>query len=57
VEKSLLYRELPDAREAGDEGEPRFTMLETIREFGQETLAATGNEHPLRYRHARYFRD
>ena len=38
VEQSLLRQE------EGPEGEPRFTMLETIREFGLEQLAASGEE-------------
>ena len=36
VDKSLLRQE------AGSEGEPRFRMLETVREFGQEQLEASG---------------
>jgi predicted ATPase/DNA-binding CsgD family transcriptional regulator len=38
------------------EGEPRFTMLETIREFGLEHLAASGEAAPTRQAHATYFR-
>ncbi|HEX3303901.1 MAG TPA: LuxR C-terminal-related transcriptional regulator [Thermomicrobiales bacterium] len=34
--------------------EPRFQMLETIREFGLERLAETGDESATRERHARY---
>ena len=37
--------------------EPRYTMLETIREFGLERLAASGEEERVRGRHAAYFRD
>jgi non-specific serine/threonine protein kinase len=44
--KSLLYRE------GGPVGEPRYRMLETVREFGQERLAANGEEATLRERHA-----
>jgi len=36
-------------------GVPRFTMLETIREFAVERLAASGEEPDIRQRHARYF--
>ncbi|MGH2350731.1 MAG: ATP-binding protein, partial [Chloroflexota bacterium] len=32
-------------------------MLETVREFGQEQLAASGEERPVRERHAVFFRD
>jgi non-specific serine/threonine protein kinase len=33
-------------------GEPRYGMLETIREFGLERLAASGQEEEVRDRHA-----
>jgi predicted ATPase len=36
-------------------GQARFSMLETIREFGQERLAATGDLEPVRRRHAEHF--
>jgi predicted ATPase/class 3 adenylate cyclase len=39
----------------GSAGEPRFWMLETIREFGLERLAASGEDPELRRRHAYYF--
>ena len=46
VAKSLVVYE-------GDEdGAPRYRMLETIREFGQERLAASGQETVARRRHA-----
>jgi tetratricopeptide (TPR) repeat protein len=35
--------------------EPRYRMLETIREFAQERLGAGGEEGALRQAHARYF--
>ena len=35
--------------------EPRFSMLETVREFGLERLAAEGQSEDLHERHARYF--
>jgi DNA-binding CsgD family transcriptional regulator/Tfp pilus assembly protein PilF len=38
----------------GVDGEPRFVMLETIRDFAAEQLAAAGEE-AFRDRHARYF--
>ncbi|MDQ5853342.1 MAG: tetratricopeptide repeat protein, partial [Chloroflexota bacterium] len=49
VDKSLLRQE----EGAGDE--PRFQMLETIREYALERLAATGEEEALREQHAAYF--
>jgi predicted ATPase/DNA-binding CsgD family transcriptional regulator len=36
--------------------EPRFTMLETIREFGLERLRESGEEDDARDRHAAFFR-
>ena len=48
VEQNLIRR--MEAR-----GEPRFTILETIREFGLEQLAASGEEEDARDRHAAYF--
>ena len=49
VDKSLLQRE-----EQAD-GEPRFRMLETIREFALEQLAAAGDLERAREEHARFF--
>ena len=49
VDKSLLRQE------EGIGGEPRFVMLETIRDFGQECLVSA-NEVDVVYRaHARFF--
>ena len=38
--------------EDGSIGEPRYLMLETVREFGLERLAASGEEEPIRAAHA-----
>jgi non-specific serine/threonine protein kinase len=46
VDKSLLRRA------DGADGEPRFEMLETVREFGLERLAASGEEAAARRGHA-----
>ncbi len=46
VDKSLIRQETQA------DGQPRFRMLETIREFALEQLAATGEDEPLRERHA-----
>ena len=46
ADKSLLRQE------AGPGGEPRFFMLETVREFALEQLAASGEEDAIRERHA-----
>lgn len=42
-------------REYEIDGEPRFTMLETIREYSSERLAESGEEAPIRQRHAQFF--
>ncbi|MGY0021873.1 ATP-binding protein [Streptomyces sp. YJ-C3] len=50
VEKSVVIRvETPDGT--------RYRMLDTIREFGLEQLAALGDEEPTRRRHLAYFLD
>jgi predicted ATPase len=49
VDKSLLRQE------EGLEGEPRFRMLETIREFGWERLATSEEVEAVRHRHSRFF--
>ncbi|MDP9367733.1 MAG: tetratricopeptide repeat protein, partial [Chloroflexota bacterium] len=41
--------------EDGPDGEPRYRMLETVREFGLEGLAASGDEVVTREAHAAYF--
>src|SRR5215207_1656504 len=51
VDKSLLRQD------EGAEGEPRFRMLETVREYGLERLAASGEESTTRDRHAGFFLD
>jgi predicted ATPase/class 3 adenylate cyclase len=49
VDKSLLRRVEPP-------GQPsRFSMLETIREFGLEQLEASGDLAPVQRRHAEHF--
>ena len=48
VEQNLVRQE------AGPTGEPRFTMLETIREFGIEQLAAAQEVDEVRQRHAEH---
>jgi len=36
-------------------GQSRYRMLETVREFAAEQLAASGEEAPVRHAHAAYF--
>jgi predicted ATPase len=51
VDKSLLCQyQSPD-------GEPRFNMLETIREYALEQLDLSGEEQELRHRHAAHHLD
>jgi predicted ATPase/DNA-binding CsgD family transcriptional regulator len=49
IDKSLLRR-MP----GHDDREPRYTMLETIREFGLRALAEAGEEQATRAAHADY---
>jgi len=49
LDKSLLQQEV------GPGGEPRFTMLETVREFTLEQLAPTGEDDSIRQRHASWY--
>jgi predicted ATPase len=49
LDKSLLRQ----AEQAS--GEPRFRMLETIREYGLECLTASGEEPAVRRAHADYY--
>ena len=51
VGSSLVGRTEPD------DGPPRFSMLETIREFALERLEATGDRDTILQRHAEYFLD
>jgi len=52
LEQSLVIRRADETAEM-----PRFTMLETIREFGLERLTAGGQEASVRDRHAFYHRE
>jgi predicted ATPase/DNA-binding CsgD family transcriptional regulator len=56
VDKSLLLPAALDDAANDDLGEPRFGMLETVREFALEELARSGEEDALRRAHADYFR-
>ena len=49
VNQSLLRKE------EGPGGEPRFTMLETIREYALERLAESGEDEAIRQLHAKYY--
>ena len=49
LDKSLL-RQIDDPH-----GEPRFVMLELLREFGSEQLAVSGEQEQIRRWHAKFF--
>jgi predicted ATPase/class 3 adenylate cyclase len=49
LEQSLLRQDV------GSAGEPRFSTLETIREFGHELLDARGEAEEAQARHAAFF--
>ena len=49
MDKSLLRQV------EGVHGEPRFVVLEVLREFGREVLERNGEHDALRGRHARFF--
>jgi predicted ATPase/DNA-binding SARP family transcriptional activator/DNA-binding CsgD family transcriptional regulator/Flp pilus assembly protein TadD len=49
VEKSLVVVE------AGEEGAPRFRMLEPVRQYGHERLEESAEARATRYRHATFF--
>ncbi len=50
VDKSLLRVTIPE-----DGGEARYFLLETLREYGLEQLAASGEESSVRERHATWY--
>jgi predicted ATPase/DNA-binding XRE family transcriptional regulator len=52
VDNSLL---VPRAGASADHEEPRFAMLETIREYAAERLSSGGETEALRRAHALYF--
>ncbi len=49
VDKSLLRQE------GQDNGEPRWWMLQTLREFGLEVLSGAGEDEVIRQAHAEYY--
>lgn len=49
IDKSLLHQTEQESEE------PRFLMLETIREYGVECLGASGEEAVVQLAHARYY--
>jgi predicted ATPase/DNA-binding CsgD family transcriptional regulator len=55
AEQSLVLPGRQDDMEGNDDPEPAFTMLETVREYAWEQLAAQGELPDARARHAHYF--
>jgi tetratricopeptide (TPR) repeat protein len=55
LEALVRHSLLQMAGEAGEDGEVRFRMLETIHELATEQLEAAGEAEPLRRRHAEFF--
>jgi predicted ATPase/class 3 adenylate cyclase len=53
VVDSLVRKSLVVVERAG--GHARYGLLETVRQFAQDQLAATGSSGEVRDRHARYF--
>jgi tetratricopeptide (TPR) repeat protein len=53
IDHSLVQQAI--AVTPGGSDEPRFTMLETIREYALECLAERGEEEILRWRYAAYY--
>ncbi|HEY1298508.1 MAG TPA: AAA family ATPase, partial [Chloroflexota bacterium] len=51
VDKSLIRREISPS----SQGEPRFAMLETVREYARERLDEAHEREVLRRRHAQYY--
>jgi predicted ATPase/class 3 adenylate cyclase len=51
LSKSLVHRQRSSS---SSDGEPRFGMLETIREFGLDQLEASGELNAVRRNHAEY---
>ena len=49
ADQSVLHQQ------EGPSSEPRFTMLETIREYALELLESSGEAEALRRRHLHYF--
>ncbi|MGK2856805.1 MAG: protein kinase domain-containing protein [Thermoanaerobaculia bacterium] len=49
VDKSFVRQD------AASDGEPRFSLLETIRDFGRDRLAESGETAAIREKHARCF--
>ncbi|HMA34430.1 MAG TPA: LuxR C-terminal-related transcriptional regulator [Chloroflexia bacterium] len=55
IDNSLLPQDVPAAGVAEADAAPRLQLLETIRDFGLECLAAAGETRQTRAAHAEYY--
>jgi predicted ATPase len=59
IDHSLVRQAMPEKETEGSSqarrDEPRFYFLETIRDYAQEQLQASGEREAMQRRHARYF--
>jgi predicted ATPase/DNA-binding XRE family transcriptional regulator len=55
LDKSLVRQSGQDEEDVGVDWEPRFEMLETIREYARERLQESGEEEQTRHWHAEYY--
>jgi len=55
VDSSLLVSQSEASACQEEDDEPRFTMLETIREYALEHLASSGELEQVQRKHARYY--
>ncbi len=54
ADKSLIYQSAGDVGSAGDDAEPRFEMLQVMREFATEKLEAGSDGKEIRRRHGQH---
>lgn len=54
---ALIEHNLVRRRDDQDQEEPRFLLLETIREYAAEQIEHSGEAHAARRRHAQYYLD
>jgi len=55
VDNSLLVSRSESSTRQEEDDEPRFTMLETIREYALERLVSSGDAEGAQLKHARYY--
>ncbi|HEY0069990.1 MAG TPA: tetratricopeptide repeat protein [Chloroflexia bacterium] len=55
LDKSLVRQSGQEDEDVSIDWEPRFEMLETIREYAKERLEGSGEEEQIRYWHAEYY--